>query len=213
MLLSVISPEDFSADEPDILAALFAAGLERYHVRKPRATAHELERWLRNLPREWRARLVLHSHHHLVDTLGLHGRHWGERGCAPVATTVNSWTLTSRACHDLPGLRQALGRDDIVLLSPVFASISKPGHAPDGRIPHDVLRTILISRSTVARRTRVFALGGVTIDRIHTCCELGFDGVAVLGAVWQAPDPIAAFESLREACERFQTPLAPAQRR
>lgn len=222
MKLIVISPEAFRSNEADVLAGLFDAGLDRYHVRKPRATASEIGRWLRTLPREWRSRLVLHGHHDLAESLGLGGYH--ERDSQPVGrvlaraipsdarassqpTVLRSeqpldsqvalpLLFTSRACHDLPTLQAALGRYDAVLVSPIFPSLSKPGHAPDGALPHAALRTLLANRTATQRRTMVHALGGVTTARIPACREIGFDGIAVIGAVWGADDPVRSFNAL-----------------
>jgi thiamine monophosphate synthase len=42
----------------------------------------------------------------------------------------------------------------------------------------------------------VYALGGLTPDRVAACLAAGADGVAVLGAVMRAPDPTAAAAAL-----------------
>jgi len=47
----------------------------------------------------------------------------------------------------------------------------------------------------------VLALGGVTPERVPELADLGFSGVAVLGGVWLADDPLAALEALRAACD------------
>jgi thiamine-phosphate pyrophosphorylase len=44
-------------------------------------------------------------------------------------------------------------------------------------------------------------LGGIEASRIRDCEALGFDGVAALGGVWNAPDPVAAFRALQSACQ------------
>src|SRR5580700_4758434 len=76
MKLAIISPEHDDPRETAVLGALLAAGLERYHVRKPHWPAAQLETWLRTLPADWCSRLVLHQHHELVAKFGLLGRHW-----------------------------------------------------------------------------------------------------------------------------------------
>src|SRR5580704_15973511 len=76
MKLVVISPEGDDPRETAVLGALLAAGLERYHVRKPHWPAAQLEAWLHTLPADWHSRLVLHQHHELVAKFGLLGRHW-----------------------------------------------------------------------------------------------------------------------------------------
>jgi thiamine-phosphate pyrophosphorylase len=229
MKLVVISPEHDEPREIAVLGALFAAGLERYHVRKPHWSAAQLETWLRALPVEWRPRLVLHSHHELVARLGLGGRHWrdekGGAACPQDALSAlrsTRSTFTSRSCHDLATLRTALGHYDSVFFGPVFPSISKPGYtteltvqvergvstrsfknedlnASGRRVPPTELSSLLNSRTANERRTAVLALGGVTAARLPQIRELGFDGVAVLGAVWQADDPAAAFCEIQDA--------------
>ncbi len=63
MRLIVISPEGDDPREQRLLPALVAAGLERYHLRKPAWGAEQLAAWLTPLPAAVRARIVLHQHH------------------------------------------------------------------------------------------------------------------------------------------------------
>ena len=46
-------------------------------------------------------------------------------------------------------------------------------------------------------RDRRLALGGIEADKLAAVREAGFAGAAVLGAVWQSPDPVAAFRQLQ----------------
>jgi thiamine-phosphate pyrophosphorylase len=193
--LIVVSPETVDPRECTVLAGLFAAGLERYHIRKPAVPAGVLEDWLQTLPADWRPRLVLHTQHPLVDKLQLGGRHYREGDALPHPRPPG---FASRSCHDLGALRSACGRFDAVFLSPVFPSLSKPGHAPDARLnPADIAAT-LAARTTEERITEVIALGGITSVTATQARDLGFDGVAVLGAIWQATDPVRAFGELQD---------------
>ena len=191
----VVSPAQDHPQEAAVLGELFAAGLERYHARKPDWTRDQLEAWLRALPSAWRPRLVLHQHHELVASLALGGRHWRDDGTAPLAPTRDG-KLTSRSCHDLIALPAALGRYDAVLFAPVFPSLSKPGHGPHDDALFDELSALLAHRSAAERRTCVLALGGITAETAPRALALGFDGVAALGAIWQAADPVHAFAQL-----------------
>jgi len=151
-----------------------------------------------------------------------------------VDAALQRGAFTSRSCHELATLRAALGRFDSVFLSPVFPSLSKPGYGPGSEnrfgnmvvaehprpaaqtvgsgVPptgfsiNDVM-DILAHRAKSERHTSVFALGGVTMENMAQVRALGFDGAAVLGAVWQAADPVAAFLLLQAKSEalRFAT--------
>lgn len=203
MRLTVISPEAEDARERRVLEGMVAAGLERYHLRKPTWTTARLEAWLAVLAPAVRRRIVLHQGHALVPRLGLGGRHWRDDGGAP-ARPDRAAGVATRSCHDLADLRGALGHYDAVLFGPVFPSLSKPGHG-GGRGEEEIeaglerARRLLAARDAAARCTAVVALGGITASRIERCRAAGFDGVAVLGAVWLAPDPLAAFSELLEA--------------
>lgn len=204
MHLVVISPEADRADEHAVLAAMFRAGLGRYHVRKPHTSADQLARWIEGVPACWRPRLVLHQHHQLVATHGLGGWHWRDDRAAgaTVDASAESGTpstpamIRSRSCHEVTTLRASLAQFDSVFFGPVFPSLSKPGYGPTNAGTGEMLRAALAARTAGERRTVVFAIGGITVETAPRARELGFDGVAVLGAIWQAPDPESAFHRL-----------------
>ena len=199
MKLVLISPEADDARELLLVPEFFEAGLERYHVRKPSWTLAALENWLKAIPAKWRSKLVLHQHHELAEKHALAGRHWPDGENAPDSPRLRT-DFTSRSCHDLPILRSALGCYSSVFFSPLFPSISKPGHGPAKGSSETLfaeLKKILSRREPEERRTAVVALGGITPDKISVCRKLGFDGVAVLGYIWQSTDPRRAFEELQ----------------
>lgn len=182
--LVVISPEAEDAREHTVLVQLFAAGLTSYHLRKPSWTREQFAAWLRALPAEFYPRIVLHSHHDLAAEFPVGGVH-----NAPTATPFAP--LRSHAVHSLVELRGLLDARARLLFSPVFASISKPGYGP--AFGHEELRSAL----ALPRRAEVIALGGIDASRIPACGDLGFDGVAVLGAIWQSSDPLRVFNELQ----------------
>lgn len=47
------------------------------------------------------------------------------------------------------------------------------------------------------------AISGVTPDRFQDLVNLGFAGAALLGAVWDAPDPLLAWEQAKQAAEEI----------
>jgi thiamine-phosphate pyrophosphorylase len=195
MRIVIISPETADPREVPAMEGFFAAGLERYHVRKPSWEAAELGAWLRALPVTWRPRIFLHQHHALVGELGLGGRH--EKGDSKRAAGP------SRSCHDLPSLRRYMRAFEQVIFGPVFPSISKESYAPSADFPwKELSETLRAKRAGGA--CRVLAIGGITGDRLARCKELGFDGAAVHGAVWRDADPVRAYLAIIEAVEKLE---------
>ena len=206
MKLVIISPEGFEPREHVVLAGLFASGLERYHVRKPGWNEAEVRRFIRGVPEQWRSRLVLHQSHELAAELGCGGVHYkdkvgrgtpAELGANAVRSIVAPCLLSSRSCHTVAALEAALGHCDSVFFSPVFPSISKRDYGPTDDVAE--VSSLLNRRSVAQRRTTVVALGGIKPENAMRCGELGFDGVAVLGALWQAEKPLKVFDQLQEA--------------
>jgi len=222
LALLVISPETEDPREHPVLTELFTAGLTSYHLRKPTWTRAQLAEWLHALPSVFHPRIVLHTHHDLATEFtlgGLHHRDPSRSTChvlrdnAPPPSSiqdeaknpvchvirdkhsVETAPLCSRAIHDLPTLRASLDTYDRLLVSPLFPSFSKTGYAPDSRLPHAELKSAL----ALPRRAEVIALGGIDASRLPACRELGFDGAAVLGAIWQSPVPVNAFHALQDA--------------
>jgi thiamine-phosphate pyrophosphorylase len=187
--------------ERAVVGTMLAAGLERYHVRKPDWSPAEMAEWLSGLPVAWRSRLILHGNEQLALRCWLGGRHWRDDASAPPVPVPGDFA--SRSCHDLAILRSSLGRYDAVFFGPVFASISKPGRGPRAGFDFAALTALLAARSPAQRRTVVYALGGVRPENVPQCHAMGFDGVAVLGAVWQDPDPLPAFLRLQSALGRL----------
>ncbi len=211
MKLVVISPEGYEPREHAVLAELFAAGLERYHVRKPGWSQEKLAAWFGAVPVQWRSRLVLHQRHEQAVEFGCGGVHFKDsegRDDAPHRPRRMRdhppYLFTSRSCHDLASLEAGLGCFDAVFFSPVFPSISKPGYRP--AITIEIVAERLVRRTNAERKTEVIALGGITPGNAARCAEFGFDGVAVFGALWQAPEPLKVFEQLQTRLGRDASP-------
>jgi thiamine-phosphate pyrophosphorylase len=201
MKLVVLSPPDDRAREQETVGALFEAGLVRYHLRKPAWSAERTAGLLGSLPPPWRGRVILHYHHEIAHSIGVGGIHFRDDDHAPEDPGLQKGAggFASRSCHDVGTVRGALGRYDAVFIGPVFASLSKPGYGPMLPQARDELRNLLAARTTAQQSTEVVALGGVTTRTLADCHALGFDGAALLGAVWDAPDPVAAFVTLKTA--------------
>jgi thiamine-phosphate pyrophosphorylase len=104
-------------------------------------------------------------------------------------------TPIGRSTHTLESAERARDEGaDYVTFGPIFDTPSKRAYgAPQGL---DALRTVCSALPGFS----ILAIGGITVDRVAACSAAGAHGVAVIGAVWDAPDPAAACRAFLRAC-------------
>ncbi len=119
--------------------------------------------------------------------LGVDDAHPGERAAG---------MLVGRSCHDDAEVKAAVGENtDLLLVSPVAPTASKPGYGPV--LGPDGFRQ-LVAR---AGELPVVALGGVTPENAPTWRDAGAHGLAVMGGVMSSPDPADVVRRLLETWE------------
>jgi len=162
-----------------------------------------LARELRRVTRAHGARFVVNGRLALAAATGADGIHLPSRGgdsrplgerAAEARALLGRGALVSAPAHDEAELATAIAaRVDLVLVSPVFAS---PGKGPARGLDALVRARALVGHGSARLRTRVFALGGVDESRVASCAASGADGVAVIRALYEAPDPARAAKML-----------------
>lgn len=192
MKLAVITTPTFFGGEEELVRRLFDSGLERLHLRKPGATREELARFLDSLRASDRARIVLHDHFRLCLRYGCAGVHLNSRN--PSLPAELEGVSVSRSCHSLEELGTWKESCNYLFLSPIYDSISKEGYG--SAFPREELEK---ARESGLLDSRVYALGGVSLEHIDELRGLGFGGVAVLGALWQSSDSVACLRALLSA--------------
>lgn len=160
---------------------------------------------LRTATRKAGAWLVINGDARLARDVGADGVHLGG-GAGSVAearSTLGSASSISVAAHTNDDVRRAVDSGaDAVLVSPVFSTRS-PG------VPHSALlafekrarglAALVEARELAGARLAVFALGGVTPERVRDCASAGADGVAVLRALLNSPRPAALARSIHDS--------------
>ena len=91
-------------------------------------------------------------------------------------------------------------RWDYALLSPVYDSLSKTGRF--GAFSRAALRDWHDRRRAAGDARPVYALSGITPARVRECRALGFSGIAALGYVWGAGDPLVNARALLMAAAK-----------
>lgn len=190
----ITRPEADILGETRTIKRLFKAGLSRLHLRKPHWTAEDHIRFLDAIPQSYWPRIVLYTHAEIVLSRGLGGLHLKSDERLP-----RSWPEgrpVSTSCHSYEELRAGPRRRAYSLLGPLFPSVSKRDHNPR-RTPREL--EVIIQRWRSAGGCPVYALGGITPATAAEARDLGFDGLAFVGSVWDAEDPVQAFLDLERA--------------
>lgn len=98
--------------------------------------------------------------------------------------------LVGLSTHSPEQVRAARGVDYLGV-GPVFATPTKPGRAPVG--------LELVREAARIARVPWFAIGGIDLDTVDAVVAAGATRIAVVRAIQDAPDPVAAAEALRSA--------------
>ncbi|MDP2338400.1 MAG: thiamine phosphate synthase [Bacteroidota bacterium] len=185
MIILISNPEPVK-DEHEIIRQLFNDGLEVFHLRKKEYPESDLTTFIENIPEKYREKIVLHSHYHLAAEYGLRGIHVPHN----FSGTTRIGTL-SISFHSPEEIQKSEIPFDYGFLSPVFDSISKEGY--QSRFNTNEVKEFLKNR-----KEKIIALGGIDEDKIEAVRDMGFSGIALLGAIWQSEHPIDKFKRIKE---------------
>ncbi len=193
-------------DEAHVLTELLAQDLGRLHLRKPGWPAAQLEALIQELPLQVYPRLVLHACPELVRKYQLGGLHLTEhaRAAARRRPALLPGQTLSTSFHSLAEISRDRRHYDYVFLSPIFDSLSKAGYASNFDLG-DLQRALPALAARPGYHAPVLALGGIEAQNISQVRQAGFAGAAVLGAVWQSADPVAAWRQLTQASAASQS--------
>ncbi len=200
MKLVVISYPEKVADEGKIINELFKEGLTCFHLRKPHDTVDEISGMLDEIEPQYYPFIALHQHHAISDQFGIRRIHYPEEmrnksNTEDMKLLREQGYVLSTSIHQNE-MVHTLPLFDYVFFGPVFNSISKKDH--EGIITDE------FTLDKPASKPLLVALGGVEPANIGKLKTLNFDGVAVLGTIWQNPDAaIGNFIQLQTICSSY----------
>lgn len=202
-MLIVISSENKQIEEGMQIEALFNEGLEKLHLRKPYDDKKTCRQLLQEIPDKFHSRISLHQHHELVEEFRIGGIHLTEKSRKSLIQQnklnkkMEYWKqknyAISSSFHALEDLKKESNGFDYVFLSPVFNSIAKKGY--QGR---------QFNVSSLGSAALIIALGGMKADNISKAFNLGYKGVAVLGAVWKKEHPVKSFKQIQGVYQKYE---------
>lgn len=176
----LISPERIIENEYEKVETFINEKVfDIFHLRKPNYSLDEMRNYLSHLSPEVLQCTVIHSHYELALEFPVKGIHLTFRTSIHHSELSQTYNVVSMSCHSFVEVEENEHFEfEYLFLSPIFESISKDGYSGDFK--KEELITFLSKR-----KKPVIALGGVSDEKIKECHEMGFGGVAMLGAVWQ----------------------------
>lgn len=143
------------------------------------------------LGRSCDATIMVHGDIEAAATVGARGVHLSAGGSPQSARLrLGANALIGVSTHSRAEVEAAVAAGaDYVSLSPVFASVSKPGYGPQLGLPG-------LRRIAQEFEIPILALGGISIANAAQCLAAGATGVAVMGLIMHAADPADAIRRL-----------------
>lgn len=198
MTLVVITAIGAVEDEWNTIKELFDMGLPTLHVRKPGWTNAQLKNWLDGIDEAYYPYLSIHGDKQLGEVHHLGGFHL--RSNQPVEEGAQWKGRLSKSFHEWSELDEKTNDQlDYAFLSPVFDSLSKVNY--QARWSEETLKR---ERNKRQLPFQLFALGGVSFEKLDQIKRLGFDGAAILGSVWKHERRIDRVNAFKELAEQWQ---------
>lgn len=173
---------------------LGGARVMQYRNKTPAAPHRQIATALASLCRQHSAVLIVNDDVELALAVDAHGVHLGrdDGDIAAARQKLGSGRLIGVSCYD--SLQRALDAQqagaDYVAFGSMFASPTKP-HAPHAPLS-------LLGDARKHLHIPIVAIGGITLQNAPQAIQVGADAIAVISAVFDAPDVRQAAQDFSE---------------
>ena len=200
MKLVIMTKPTFFVEEAKILTTLFEQGMDRLHLYKPKSSPMYSERLLSLLSEDNYKKITVHDHFYLKDEYGLGAIHIDN----PEENLPEGYKgKFSRTCTEISQLKEFKRKSEYVFLKGSFDSQSEA----TSKAAYTMYELEAASEKGLIDR-HVYALGGISLERIKIAKDLGFGGVVICEDLWNRFDIhneidykrlISHFEKLQKA--------------
>lgn len=203
-LLFVLTSNNKLANENLVINALFKNGLQHLHLRKKTWFKKELINFIETINPKWHSKIVLHTHPQLVFNFDLKGFHfnksypYNEQMALQLKEAGKTLSVSSHSICDMSEYSLEV---DYQFVSPIYPSSSKQN--ANKLMDHTKLKNYLVLKP----KSKFIALSGIVPNNIANTFNLGFDGVAVLGYLWNDFEKDKNINNLIERFIKLQNAL------
>lgn len=193
----IYTPPTEIENEIEIIAQLLDAGADYLYIRKPDLDDFSLVDYVEKIPPTYWKQCISTS---LIITkeFDLGGYHFTSdiiKKNELYNDKVLEWLhannkISSVSAHSIDDLTKHADKFKHIIVSPIFKSISKENHCYDWN--YEELRLMIndihLKSQISNHKSQLFAVGGVDLSKIETVKSFNFDGVGLLGTLWNEPN-------------------------
>ena len=198
----IYTPEEEVSTEIEKIVSMFELGADFLYLRKPNKDISYWYAYVEQFPYGKESKMIT-SDFKLLHDLKLGGFHFKREMLKSLSKKDLSENLrmlkesnfiSSGTAHDLSELKKMDGQFDIILISPLFDSISKKEYL--GNWDLDNLKTLIDKRTS--KTSLLIGQSGINNQNISIIQSLGLDGYALLGYLWNTNDDI--IQKFKQIC-------------
>jgi thiamine-phosphate pyrophosphorylase len=190
-MIVLISPEEAFEEEINLVNLMFKVGLDRYHIRRPSLDQRGHLAELKTFSKSRYGQISIHGglpKGAIRKRVGMHKKSINDWG------VLEASALSSASFHSESEIASDISKVDYAMISPVFDSISKQGYL--SKYSAKEWLELNKKRKTTHPKSILLALGGIKEANLEVVFNMGFDGVALMGAVWGTSDPLVTFTKI-----------------
>lgn len=195
--IMAILPDHLLDNEHEVLLTLFESGLDDLYFRRE-MTREEILYVYEHIPpyfhnrlifplaaAQWRHETGFKRYHVKEGQRGVEGLYFEQE-------VVGDYRF-STAIHSYSDMKTLNGRYEMILVSPLFNSVSKSGYTA-------MAASERIKFENSSDSIRKIGLGGINLERIIQFPEIiqSFDGIALMSGLWQVENIHATFLKIRK---------------
>lgn len=195
MKLMVVTDDMHSV--PDLASMIIGIKekIDFVQIREKTKTAQEIINLLQYIEEGGveKDKIILNDRLDIALLMGIQSVHLPEKGLPVKMVKQNfSHIRVGRSVHSYEGAKKA-ERDgaDYCLYGHCFETNSKKGKTPNG------IQPILKMKNEL--RIPVYAIGGITLNKIETLQQVNADGIAVISGIFSAEEPFSSTKQYYEA--------------
>lgn len=183
------------SNEAKKINALFANGMEEFHLRKPGYSKSQYRNLIQSIKEEYHSKIVLHDFFSLTKKFGVKGVHVDSDSFNGLFGKLYYYSLTSKkkiqittSVNSFNELKKLPSLFTAAMLGPVFTKFSEQNVKEN----YDFFELRKLVKDS---KLPIYAMGGIDLNTKKNVERIGFHGVVLQSGIWKSDDIFNAFNA------------------